>query len=163
MGLCIFTFTFISSLLCLYTFWHGIPTSFYISLLSLIILIVAIVSSDQNLGDNYTIVLWKKRPTSKEHPPPEEHPPPTLAQFPVQGRSILQWAPTSWMGAHWSKLLVWKRCTDRALYSYIYPTLFAYFLVCHLYTFLHFNILFACRFRNLTMNSSKTNSSLDEI
>ena len=30
-GLCIFTFTFISFLPCLHTFWHAIPTSFYIS------------------------------------------------------------------------------------------------------------------------------------
>ena len=29
-GLCKFTFTIISSLPCLHTFWHAIPTSFYI-------------------------------------------------------------------------------------------------------------------------------------
>ena len=30
MWLCKFTFTIISSLPCLHTFWHAIPTSFYI-------------------------------------------------------------------------------------------------------------------------------------
>ena len=30
MRLCIFTFTIISFLPCLHTFWHAIPTSFYI-------------------------------------------------------------------------------------------------------------------------------------
>ena len=30
MRLCIFTFTIISSLPCLHTFWHGIPVPFYI-------------------------------------------------------------------------------------------------------------------------------------
>ena len=30
MRLCKFTFTIISSLPCLHTFWHAIPTSFYI-------------------------------------------------------------------------------------------------------------------------------------
>ena len=30
MRLCIFTFSIISSLPCFYTFWHAIPTSFYI-------------------------------------------------------------------------------------------------------------------------------------
>ena len=43
---------------------------------------------------------------------------------------------------HYSCSLVWKRYRDGALYIYLHfyiiPTLFAYFLACHLYIFLHF-------------------------
>ena len=38
-GLCIFTFTFISSLSCLHTFWHAISTSFTVCLLFLCIFV----------------------------------------------------------------------------------------------------------------------------
>ena len=39
--------------------------------------------------------------------------------------------------------LVWKRCREWALYTYLYiiPTLFAYFLVCHPYIFFYFYFL----------------------
>ena len=42
MTLCIFTFTIISSLPCLHTFWHAIPTYFYIFNVFLSLVVISI-------------------------------------------------------------------------------------------------------------------------
>ena len=40
MGLCIFPFTFMSSLPCLCTFWHAIPTSLFILVFFFVVVVV---------------------------------------------------------------------------------------------------------------------------
>ena len=45
MRLCKFTFTIISSLPCLHTFWHAIPTSFYIFNVFLSLVIVCLLNA----------------------------------------------------------------------------------------------------------------------